>query len=226
MVDILGGTFEMGCSPEDNYCDYDEYPRHTVTVSPFKISAYEITQGQWITVMGHNTSCFKDCGDNCPVECVTWNEVHNFIKTLNWLTGKQYRLPTKAEWEYAARAGTTTKYCCGDEENCLDEVAWYWDNAGGISYPGIQPVGLKKPNVWGLYDMSGNVWEWCQDWYDIDYYSESQSNDPPGPNSGFERVVRGGNARSPAINCRSSNRESSDPSDHGMALGFRLCLDE
>jgi len=185
----------------------------------FKMSVYEITQGQWKAVMGNNPSYFSSCGDDCPLEDVSWNDVQDFIDNLNQQTGKNYRLPTEAEWEYAARAGTTTKYYCGDNRSCLRDIAWYRDNSDNQTHP----VGQKAPNAWGLYDMSGNVWEWVQDWYDSDYYSSSPETDPQGPDSGAGRVFRGGGWLN-YEGCRSSYRYGTRPSNGRNNLGFRLCL--
>jgi len=221
MISLTGGTFEMGCSPEDNACYADETPRHTVAVSAFKMSTHEITQAQWRAVMGSNPSYFSGCGNFCPVENVSWNDVQEFIERLNFLTGKQYRLPTEAEWEYAARAGNTTPYYCGDDESCLDGIAWDGSNADAQPHP----VGQKVPNSWGLYDMSGNVWEWCQDWYAEGFYEESPEADPPGPDTGLFRVLRGGSWGGSSRHCRSSNRQFYYPSLSNSTFGFRLCHD-
>lgn len=217
-VSLTGGTFEMGCSPGDDECEDHEYPRHTVTISPFNISAYEITQGQWEAVMGGNPSKYFSCGSNCPVEGVSWHVVQDFIDELNSQTGKNYRLPTEAEWEYAARAGTTTKYYCGDDESCLDDIAWYLFNSGETTHP----VGQKQSNSWGLYDMSGNVYEWVQDWYGE--YPSTPVIDPQGPDSGSQRVTRGGSWFNDAWRCRSSLRARSYPEQPFPNMGFRLVL--
>jgi formylglycine-generating enzyme required for sulfatase activity len=219
-VPIPEGTFEMGCSPGDDDCFNRELPRHTIEIPAFKMSAYEITQSQWEAVMGRNPSFFSECGDNCPVECVSWFNIQDFIKELNWQTGRHYRLPTEAEWEYAARAGTTTKYYCGDNETCLDDIAWNRYNSKLQTHP----VGRKKPNPWGLYDMSGNVSEWCQDWSTITYYYESPDRDPQGPDDGFFRTVRGGSWHSGDRDCRSSRRGMNVPGYLGASIGLRLCL--
>ena len=169
--------------------------------------------------MGKNPSGFQK-GDEYPVETVSWDEVQEFIKRLNEKTRKNYRLPTEAEWEYAARAGSTTRYPCGDDEGCLDAIAWYDANADYTTHP----VGKKLPNAWGLYDMIGNVWEWCNDWYDEKYYKNSPSNDPKGPKAGSGRVIRGGSWGVSAGGCRSSYRSICDPSRAYDYLGFRLVL--
>ena len=158
MVNIPGGTFQMGCGPNDGLCMTDEKPRHAVTVPAFAMAKTEITQGQWKAVMGSAALHYRDCGDDdCPLVDVSWNEVQKFIKTLNQQTGGHYRLPTEAKWEYACRARQDTLYCGGNDP---DAVAWYGGNH-------THPVGGKQPNAFGLYDMSGNVREWVQDcWYD------------------------------------------------------------
>ncbi len=220
IVPIPSGTFEMGCSDGDKDCGLDEYPSHTVTISSFKMSSCEVTQGQWKAVMGSNPSYFSDCGDDCPVETVSWNDAQNFIDELNSQTGKNYRLPTEAEWEYAARAGTTTKWYCGDYETCLDDIAWYNDNSGRQTHP----AGQKQPNARGIYDISGNVWEWVADSYDRDYYEYSPSTDPQGPSSGSAQVLRGGSWNYYPWYCRSSYRFSYFASYTSNYVGFRLVL--
>lgn len=230
MVALPGGTFEMGCSEGDDECLEDEYPRHTVTLSPFQIAAYEITQGQWESMMGSNPSAFSECGADCPVESVYWYEVEEFIDAVNRLSGNQYRLCTEAEWEYAARAGTTTKYNCGDSADCLNEHEWYFNNS--LDTP--QPVGSLESNPWGLYDMLGNISEWCLDWYSPDYYAVSPDRDPQGPDSGISRAVRGGSYMRypPYNNVRSSSRNNGYPWYNDaflvyrkISIGVRLCHD-
>ena len=219
-VSVPGGTFEMGCSEGDGDCFADEYPRHTVTLSPFRISTCEVTQGQWEAVMGRNPSRYYRCGSDCPVETVSWNAVQVFINRLNRRTGRGYRLCTEAEWEYAARAGAATRYPCGDDARCLDESAWY-DNQGNYS---PAPVGLKEPNAWGLYDMCGNVWEWVADRYADDYYGQSPAIDPQGPERGPYRVFRGGGWYVSPGYCRVSCRRFYLPDAVYNSVGFRLCL--
>ncbi|MFC1591666.1 formylglycine-generating enzyme family protein [Thermodesulfobacteriota bacterium] len=219
-VSIPGGSFQMGCSGGDDYCNSMESPQHTVTISSFKISAYEVTQGQWEAVIGSNPSYFDSCGSDCPVEEVTWNDVHDFIKALNSQTGKNYRLPTEAEWEYAARADTATEWLCGNDERCLDGIAWFDENSNSTTHP----VGQKTPNDWGLYDMSGNVWEWVSDWYDSNYYDVSPSTDPQGPPYGADRVLRGCGWGYDAGLCRSAFRLGFGTSVSSFDIGFRLVL--
>jgi formylglycine-generating enzyme required for sulfatase activity len=226
MVFVKGGTFTMGCTSEQSDCDDDEKPAHQVTVSDFRMGKYEVTQKQWTEIIGSNPSSFKNCED-CPVENVSWNDVQEFIKQLNRKTGKNYRLPTEAEWEYAARGGSTgststssataTKYA---GSNSIDEVAWYDNNSGSKTHP----VGQKKPNELGLYDMTGNVWEWCSDWYGSDYYKNSPRNNPQGSASGSNRVLRGGSWSSGARYCRVALRNYGHPVDRVINDGFRLVL--
>ena len=217
MVWVSGGTFTMGATSEQGSDAWDgEKPAHSVTLSGYYIGKYEVTQAQWKAVMGNNPSRFK--GDNLPVENVSWNDVQEFIRKLNQLTGKSYRLPTEAEWEYAARGGSNSRgYKYSGSDN-VGSVAWYYENSGSTTHP----VGSKSPNELGIYDMSGNVWEWCQDWYG-DYSSSSQRN-PKGPASGSNRVLRGGCWSNDARDCRVSNRFSVSPGDRGYILGFRLVL--
>jgi formylglycine-generating enzyme required for sulfatase activity len=221
MIRIEGGEFQMGCTPGDSECASDESPHHTVAISAFKMSAYEITQYQWEQVMGSNPSYFDDCGSNCPVESVSWNLVKEFIDALNKKTGKQYRLPTEAEWEYAARADKEPmKWYCGDKESCVDSIAWYEFNSKSTPHP----VGQKTKNRFGLYDMSGNVWEWVSDWHAGNYYSFSPKSDPQGPSNGARRVIRGGCIYDRASSCRSAERSWEDPESGYPVVGFRLCL--
>jgi formylglycine-generating enzyme required for sulfatase activity len=207
-VRISAGEFMMGSENSG-----DEQPVHRVKISrDFEMGKCEVTQAQWRAVMGNNPSHFK--GDHLPVENVSWNDVQEFIKKLNQADSKHlYRLPTEAEWEYACRAGTTGAYAGN-----LDAMAWYGSNANRQTHP----VGQKQANAWGLYDMHGNVWEWCQDWYDRDYYRQSLGTDPQGPSTGARRVNRGGGWLINAGNCRSAGRFSDSPGLRGHYLGFRL----
>ncbi len=217
MVLIKGDCFKIGDTSGDG--QDDEKPVHRVCVDDFYICKYEVTQGEWKEIMGNNPSNFQK-GDDYPVESVSWDDVQAFIKKLNEKSGMNYRLPTEAEWEYAARAGTTTKWYCGDDERCLDSIAWYEANSKSETHP----VGTKQPNKLGLYNMCGNVWEWCRDWYGSEYYKNSPVNDPTGPETGSGRVVRGGGWDGRARYCRSSYRSYGVPSYDLYNLGFRLVL--
>jgi len=210
---IPAGSFEMGSVSGQSR----EGPVHSVTITqPFYMQKTEVTQAQWEEVMGNDPSLFSSCGETCPVESVSWNDVQDFIASLNAAQQEwNYRLPTEAEWEYAARAGTTGDY--GGTGN-VDEMAWYVEN----SFNRTHPVGLKHANAWGLYDMHGNVWEWVQDWYDEGYYSVSPVNDPPGPGSGTRRVVRGGNYTYSPNGVRSAYRTWLGPWAQTSWAGFRL----
>jgi formylglycine-generating enzyme required for sulfatase activity len=210
---IPAGEYIMG---SDNG-DYDEKPVHKVRLSqPFYLGQYEVTQGQWQAVTGSNPSRFT--GDpNQPVEQVSWEEVQTFVRKLNAREGvAAYRLPTEAEWEYAARARATTAYGFGNNASKLGGYAWYGDNAGGRTHL----VGEGKPNAWGLYDIHGNVWEWVQDWYGP--YDVDAAIDPPGTSTGSYRVYRGGGWGTFPGNCRSSDRNFDTPDTRLAGLGFRL----
>ncbi len=213
-VQIPAGEFRMGSTDLGAY--KEEQPVHKVIISqPFYLGKTEVTQEQWRAVMGNNPSLFK--GDDRPVEQVSWDDVQEFIRRLNDKEGKAvYRLPTEAEWEYAARAGSTTAFSFGDDSSQLGEYAWYSENSGRETHP----VGSRKANVWGLYDMHGNVWEWVQDWYG--QYTPETITDPSGPESGSVRVCRGGGWVSDARLCRSASRNSGTPDLRGSNLGFRL----
>lgn len=215
MVAVEGGTFTMGATSEQVGDAFDnEKPAHQVTLSDYYIGQTEVTQALWEAVMGSNPSGHK--GDNLPVENVSWNDCQEFIQKLNQLTGKQFRLPTEAEWEYAARGGRKSRGYKYAGSNDIGSVAWYWENSGN----GTHPVATKQANELGIYDMSGNVWEWCSDWYG-DYQSSSQS-DPQGPSSGSNRVSRGGSYFSVARHCRVSRRGLNTPDDRYADLGLRL----
>ena len=212
MVYVEGGTFQMGSTNGDS----DEKPVHSVTLSSYKISKFEVTQKQWKEIMGNNPSNWS--GDNLPVENVSWNDVQNFISKLNSKTGGNYRLPTEAEWEFAARGGTSSNGYTYSGSNSIGDVAWYSSNSGGKTHP----VGTKSPNELGIYDMSGNVWEWCSDWYGS--YSSSSQTNPQGPSSGSDRVYGGGGWADDSSGCRVANRGGSHPSIGGNSMGFRLVV--
>jgi formylglycine-generating enzyme required for sulfatase activity len=219
MVPIPAGEFWMGSDDSDKQASKDETPRHKVKVPAFKIGKTEVTQGQWKAVKGNNPSHFKQCGDNCPVESVSWNAVQAFIKTLNEKTGGHYRLPTEAEWEYAGRAGQDTLYCGGDD---ADAVAWHSGSSGGQT----NPVGGKRPNAFGLYDMSGNVWEWVQDCYHGSY--EGAPKDGSAWGDGTEcrsPVLRGGGIYLDHSNVRCASRHDLVPDSRDYYYGFRLAQD-
>jgi formylglycine-generating enzyme required for sulfatase activity len=212
---IPAGTFQMGAN--DSEADDDEKPMHTVRLTqPYYLGKCEVAQSQWQAVMGNNPSKFT--GDpNRPVETVSWDDVQEFIRRLNSREGgAMYRLPTEAEWEYAARAGTTTRWSFGDDASQLGRYAWYKSNAGGQTHP----VGQLQPNPWGLYDMHGNVWEWVQDWYGK--YTSGPAVDPAGPSSGSLRVFRGGSWYFAARGCRSADRGYVAPGLRDDIRGFRL----
>lgn len=219
---IPAGSFIMG-SPANEPDRKDDETQHRVTISkPYYMMTTEVTQGQWRAVMGSNPSKIKNCGDDCPVEQVSWDDAREFIRRLNAKEGtNRYRLPTEAEWEYAARAGSKTAYCFGDKISSLDSYAWYSDNFGYKTHP-TQPVGQLKPNSWGLYDMHGNVWEWCQDIYSERAYDILPARDPIYKGQGSDRVLRGGSWFSFARSCRSADRGGNEPGCRSDLLGFRL----
>ena len=217
MVWVEGGTFRMGATSEQGSdAESDEKPVHSVTLSGYYIGKTEVTQALWKVVMGSNPSSCK--GDNLPVEQVSWNDCQKFIRKLNSLTGQNFRLPTEAEWEFACRGGNNSRGYKYSGSNYIDNVAWYDGNSGDKTHP----VGTKAPNELGIYDMTGNVWEWCADWYG-DYSSGAQTN-PKGPYDGSCRVNRGGGWGSLARLCRSSNRCYSYPTYRDGSLGLRLAL--
>ena len=217
MVFVEGGTFLMGATPEQDSDPFPvEKPVHYVTLSSYSIGKYEVTQEEWLAVMDVNPSYVK--GDKFPVEEVSWEECQLFIRKLNNMTGMHFRLPTEAEWEYAARGGNRSRGYKYAGSNDLTNVAWYDGNSGHKTHE----VGRKRPNELGLYDMSGNVWEWCQDWQD-DYVNDSQRN-PTGPSSGTDRIRRGGSWDSFARFCRSSCRDLYAPTFRSHNLGLRLAL--
>ena len=234
MVRVDGGTFTMGATDEQGGDAYDyEKPAHEVTLSTFSIGETEVTQALWKAVMGKNPSHFDDNPDN-PVERVSWKDCQKFIDKLNHLTGKTFRLPSEAEWEFAARGGNKSVHYKYSGSNGIHDVAWMYANSGRwflsewsswtIESNNCKPhpVKGKAPNELGLYDMSGNVCEWCSDW-EGNYNSSAQTN-PKGPSEGFFRVSRGGSWHHPAGSCRVSNRNSASPSDRNNDHGLRLAL--
>ena len=216
MVWVDGGTFRMGATSEQGSEISDEKPVHSVTLSGYYIGKTEVTQALWQAVMGSNPSYFE--GDDLPVEQVSWDDCQEFIRKLNSLTGQNFRLPTEAEWEFACRGGNNSRGYKYSGSNYIDNVAWYWDNSGKKTHP----VATKSPNELGIYDMSGNVFEWCCDWYG-DYSSGVQTN-PKGRYDGLWRVLRGGSWDDNAKGCRSSNRTCNSPGYRADYLGLRLSL--
>jgi formylglycine-generating enzyme required for sulfatase activity len=226
-VPVPGGTFQMGSAAGLSY----EQPVHSVTVSAFQMSRYEITQAQYLAVMAGNPSKFTG-DDSRPVEQVSWYEAVTFCNKLSERVGLQpcynlttwacdfsrngFRLPTEAEWEYACRAGTATKYYTGEGESDLARAGWYFGDREGATHA----VGKKEPNAFGLYDMHGNVWEWCNDWYGK--YEGASQVDPRGPATGTNRISRGGSWQDQANECRPTVRYDLDPGDKNYYLGFRV----
>jgi formylglycine-generating enzyme required for sulfatase activity len=219
LVWIPPGSFDMG-SPDTEAGRYsDEGPVHRVTLTKgYWMGKYEVTQEQWQQVMGNNPSTFK--GADLPVEQVSWNDCQAFLEKVNGRLqgGLRARLPTEAEWEYACRAGTRTRFSAGDEDSVLGAVGWYGGNSGNQTHP----VGQKRANAWGLHDMHANVWEWCQDWFGN--YGSGAATDPTGVSSGSARVLRGGSWSSVARYCRSAFRSRYDPSNTGSGIGFRVVV--
>jgi len=210
MVVIPPGTYYMG-SDEGN----DESPSHLVTISkPLAIGKTEVTQGQWKSIMGSNPSRYIDCGDDCPVENISWDDAHEFIQKINAKTGKQYRLPSEAEWEYACNAGEQYEFCGSDNVNV---VAWYY----ATSSQSTHPVATKQPNAWGLFDMSGNVWEWVEDSYHPNY-NGAPMDGAAWQGSGVKRVLRGGSWFLYAYGVRSTYRNFNNPTFRYYDIGFRL----
>lgn len=210
---IPAGEFQIGT---EKYSDARTV--HKVIVSkPFYLGKYPVTQDEWRSLMGNDPSCFE--GDNRPVECISWHDVQEFVKRLNAKEGTdKYRLPSGAEWEYACRAGTTTKYSFGDDESKLGEYAWYYDNSEHQTHP----VGQKKPNPWGLYDMHGNVWEWCQDRYHRTYVTTLNDGSVLEATNNSGLVLHGGGWVNYAAKCQSAYRSSFHPDYGYYSLGFRL----
>lgn len=219
MVFVKGGCYEMGDTFGEGF--ENERPVHTVCVDDFYMGKYEVTQKEWVALMGSNPSFFKGC-DTCPVESVSWDDAQGFISRLNSLTGKSYRLPTEAEWEYAARSGgKKEKFAGTSNEGNLADYAWYaGDNPGAKPHP----IGRKKPNGLGLYDMTGNVCEWVSDWYDYEYYGRSPKNNPRGPTSGQDKVFRGGSWNYDPVVVLASYRNWLEPAFRDNYIGFRLAV--
>ena len=216
MIPVEGGTFTMGATSEMEDPWESEEPTHQVTLSSYYIGETEVTQALWKAVMGSNPSGF--IGDDLPVEMVSWDDCQTFISKLNALTGKRFRLPTEAEWEFAARGGNQSRHTQYSGSSRIDDVAWYRGNSGGKTHP----VKTKQPNELGIYDMTGNVWEWCQDWHGS--YSSNARTNPTGASSGFGRVRRGGGWRNSPGYCRSSGRGYELPGCSDDDLGLRLVL--
>ena len=239
MVPLPGGELRMG-SPGSEVGRYDNEARHRVWVSEFEIAKFPVTQGQYAEVMGENPSYFQDPADDGerpedrPVEGVSWFDAVRFCNRRSELEGLKpcydlktwkcdftadgYRLPTEAEWEYACRAGTTSQYYFGNTPAKLGNYGWYDKNSGGRP----RPVGQKLPNAWGLYDMCGNVWQWCNDFYKVDYYAGSPKQDPRGPDGGENKVVRGGAWRFGAESCRSGFRYNESPGYSDVCFGYDI----
>ena len=217
MVKINGGTFVMGNSiTNDQNTDSIEMHAHTVSLSPFSISKYEVSQEEWEAVMGTNPSYF--IGSQRPVENVNWDDCQKFISRLNQLTNKKFRLPTEAEWEFAARGGNNSKQTKYPGSQKTDDIAWTKDNSSN----GTHERGLLKSNELGLYDMGGNVSEWCADWYEL--YKEDAQNNPKGAASGVNKICRGGSWNYEKKSCRVSDRTYCWPTHRLNYIGFRLAM--
>lgn len=219
VVQVKGGCFEMG----DTFGDggLDEKPVHRVCVDDFRMEKYEVTQELWQAVTGSNPSKVKS-GGQFPVDGVSWNDAREFIKRLNEMSGRKWRLPTEAEWEYAARSGgLKQRYAGTDSGEALADFAWH----SGNSDLNTHPVGSRQPNGLGLYDMSGNAWEWCSDRYDREYYKQSPASNPKGDPFGVNRIMRGGSAQTVTGFQRSSYREYVAPAVRGDLFGLRLAMD-
>ena len=213
LVVLPGGSFQMGGSRYS-----PEQPVHSVHIISFAIGKYPVTQAQWTQVMGHNPSQFPGRDDQSPVDSVNWRDAQAFIQRLNQLTGHAYRLPSEAEWEYACRAGSTAQWYFGDDESQLPDHAWYDSNSGNRTHP----VGKKEPNAFGLYDMHGNVYEWCEDHWHDDYQGAPTDGSAWVTARKRLRVLRGGNAGYPATSVRSASRGSITPVFRHWSIGFRL----
>ncbi len=225
-VRVGGGCFQMGNGFDDGGGPA-EIPVHEVCLDDFYISRYEVSQGDWTAVMESNPSRRSACGEFCPVDSVSWNDVQEFLRKLNDTTPRAtpspYRLPTEAEWEYAARSGGKKQKYAGRDDD-LNRIAWYVRNAfeQGPASTGTHPRGLKEPNGLGLYDMTGNAWEWTNDWYDETWYASSPRDNPTGPSSGEDRVLRGGSFANGPFDLRATYRNHLPPDFRGDSKGFRI----
>ena len=224
MVKIAEGSYLMGSNEGED----DERPIHNVIVDSFFLAKHEITQQQWVEIM--ETQPWKDLeyvreGDNYPAVNVTWYDVKQFIRKLNLISGEHFRLPTEAEWEYACRAGSNTKYAHGSLKMGLAHYAWFYDNAFKKDERYAHEVGTLKPNKWELFDMMGNVYEWCSDWYSRNYYNKCPVNNPQGPLYGKYKVVRGGDWSLTDYFLRVASRRYYSPHFKDINLGFRLAMD-
>ena len=238
LILIPAGEFTMGSAESEGGHEVDEAPPHRVRISqPFYLGVFEVTQAEYRQVMGTNPSYAASTGDGrktvegletgrFPVENVSWDDAHEFCRRLSAKEGRRYRLPTEAEWEYACRAGTATEFSSGNGERALAEVGWYGflQTPRGNSPAHVSAVGQKRANAFDLYDMHGNVCEWCDDWYGDEYYAKSPPADPKGPSDGLDRVYRGGGWRHLTIHCRSAFRDWLAPDERHNALGFRVVL--
>lgn len=217
MVIVQGGTFVMGTNDQSSDANFDEFPAHQVTLSTYTICQTEVTQELWEAVMGNNPSGCR-IQPQCPVENISWEDCQQFITNLNNLTRCSFRLPTEAEWEFAARGGNKSKHYRYAGSSYYGDVAWCENNSNDQT----QPVGKKKPNELGIYDMSGNVWEWCYDWWGM--YSNESCVNPTGPETGTERICRGGCMRGHFRMCRIGYRMCYGPTDRRIDVGLRLAL--
>lgn len=216
MVEVKGGKFDMGSDDEAA----DRKPAHTVILKDFSMGRYEVTEAQYKAVMGKEAVTFPYC-DNCPITNVSWNDVMTYIEKLNAATGHKYRLPTEAEWEYAARGGnlvSSKKQKKYSGKHVLQYIAWFDRNAKEH----VHEIGRKDPNELELYDMTGNVEEWCSDWYGKDYFTKNEVSNPQGPQTGISKVVRGGSWKSEAYDLSVTRRAAYLPTEKSIALGFRL----